>query len=81
MPLARNKKPDAADETAAGPETSGLVTVRPKPEKRLNAKERAKAKYKNAKDNTKEDAKDGTKPTMTAKAKSKVKSKKAKAAA
>ncbi len=38
---ARLAKPET-DETAR--ETNGLVTVRPKPEKRLNAKDRAKAR-------------------------------------
>jgi hypothetical protein len=56
---------------AAAPETAGLVTVRPKPEKRKNAKERAKEKA------TEKYAKDGTTPDATAKAKSKVESKKA----
>jgi hypothetical protein len=45
-----------------------LVTVRPKPEKRKNAKERAKAKYAKVK------TEDGTTP-MTATAKSKVETK------
>ena len=50
---------------------TGLVTVRPKPEKRKNAKERAKAKFAKdkIKDDVKDDAKDGTTP-MTATAKS-----------
>jgi hypothetical protein len=61
----RIKKPNAADATAATPDTDGLVIVRSKPAKRKNAKERAKEKY----------AKDRTTPTMTAKAKSKVETK------
>jgi hypothetical protein len=52
-------------------ETGDLVTTRPKPEKRKNAKERAKAKF--SKDKT---AEDGTTP-MTAKAKSEADLKKA----
>lgn len=49
-----------------------LVTVRAKPEKRKNYKERAKAKF--AKDDdAKEAAKDGTTPDMTATAKSEAK--------
>lgn len=51
----------AAAATAIAHEAAGRVTVRPKPEKRKNAKERAKEKY----------AKDGTTPDTTAKAKSK----------
>src|SRR4051812_46665854 len=35
-------KPDTDDTTAATHDTSGLVMTRPKPEKRKNAKERAK---------------------------------------
>ena len=50
-------------ETAGGV-SSGLVTAHPKPAKRLNAKERAKA-----------NAKDGTTPDMKAKAKSKAEAK------
>ena len=52
-------------------ETGDLVTTRPKPEKRKNAKERAKAKF--SKDKT---AEDGTTP-MTATAKSEADLKKA----
>jgi hypothetical protein len=63
---ARVPKPAAAAATAVPRAAEGLVTVRPKPEKRKNAKERAKEKY--AKKNTK----DGTTPDTTAKAKSKV---------
>jgi len=48
--------------------TGGFVTVRPKPEKRKNAKERAKEKF----------TRDRTTPDTTAKAKSKVETKKAK---
>ena len=62
----RTKKPASAEATAVLREAEALVTVRPKPEKRKNAKERAKEKY--AKKNTK----DGTTPDTTAKAKSKV---------
>ena len=72
---ARTAKPAAADETAVTRAAGGLVTVRPKPEKRKNAKERAKEKY------AKKGTKDGTTPDTTAKAKSKVatKAKKSKA--
>jgi hypothetical protein len=76
----RTKKSAAAEATAVPREAEGLVTVRPKPEKRKNAKERAKEKY------AKKSTEDGTTPTMTAKAKSKVdkkadtKAKKSKAA-
>jgi hypothetical protein len=40
----RAAKPDAGDKTAATHGTFGLVMTRPKPEKRKNAKERAKAR-------------------------------------
>lgn len=60
----RTTKPEAAGTTAATRKAGGLVTVRPKPEKRKNFKERAKAKYAKK-------TEDGTTP-MTAKAKSKV---------
>ena len=63
---ARMAKPAAGEATAVPRAAEALVTVRPKPEKRKNAKERAKEKY--AKKNTK----DGTAPDTTAKAKSKV---------
>jgi hypothetical protein len=53
---------------AAGGVAAGLVTAHPKPAKRLNAKERAKA-----------NAKDGIRPDMKAKAKSKAAAKAAKA--
>jgi hypothetical protein len=59
---ARATKPKAAEVTAVTREAGDLVTVRPKPEKRKNAKERAKEKY----------TKDRTTPDTTAKAKSKV---------
>ena len=49
---------------SAGRVTAGLVTAHPKPAKRLNAKQRAKA-----------NAKDGTTPDMKAKAKSKAQAK------
>jgi hypothetical protein len=39
---ARAKKPEAAEVTAKTRKASGLVTVRPKPEKRKNAQQRAK---------------------------------------
>ena len=71
--VARTKKPEAAEATAVPRQAEGLVTVRPKPEKRKNAKERAKEKY--AKKNAKKDTKDGTTPDTTAKAKSRVDSK------
>jgi hypothetical protein len=58
----RTTKPEAADTTAVTRKADGLVTVRPKPEKRKNAKERAKAKF----------TKDRTTPDTTVKAKSKV---------
>jgi hypothetical protein len=61
---ARTAKPKAAAVTAVPREADGLVTVRAKPEKRLNAKERAKA-----------NAKDGLTPDMKAKAKSKAEAK------
>jgi len=41
---ARMTKPKAADHAAVTRETGSLVTVRAKPEKRLNAKDRAKAR-------------------------------------
>ena len=66
----RTKKSAAAEATAVPREAEGLVTVRPKPEKRKNAKERAKEKY--AKKNVEKNTKDGTTPDTTAKAKSKV---------
>ena len=58
---------------AAAPRDNGLVTTLPKPEKRKNAKERAKAKFakKDTKDKT---AEDGTRP-MTATAKSEAEAK------
>ena len=59
----------AAEVTAIPREGDGLVTVRAKPERRKNAKERAKEKYA---------AKGGTTPDTTAKAKSKVEKTKAK---
>jgi len=62
---ARTTKPKAAEVTAVPREGDGQVTVRAKPEKRKNAKERAKEKY----------AKGGTTPDTTAKAKSKVEKK------
>jgi len=43
---ARSKKAKAADVTADTRAAAGLVTVRPKPEKRKNAKERAKERAK-----------------------------------
>ena len=43
---ARTTKREAAEVTAVTREAAGLVTVRPKPEKRKNAKERAKEKAK-----------------------------------
>jgi hypothetical protein len=55
----------AAEVAAVPREVDGLVTVRPKPERRKNAKARAKEKY----------TKDGATPDTTAKAKSKVASK------
>ena len=51
---------EAAETTAVTHGADGPVTVRPKPEKRKNARERAKAKF----------AKDGTTPDTTVKAKS-----------
>jgi hypothetical protein len=66
---AMTTKLKAAEETAVPREGDGLVTVRPKPEKRKNAKERAKEKY------AKKETKDGTTPDTTAKAKSKVEKK------
>jgi hypothetical protein len=59
----------------AVPRDNGLVTTRPKPEKRKSAKERAKAKFakNDAKDKDKT-AEDGTRP-MTATAKSEAEAK------
>lgn len=77
----RTAKPETAETAAATRKADGLVTVRPKPEKRKNAKERAKEKY------AKKETEDGTTPDTTAKAKSKVdkkaaaKAKKSKSAA
>jgi len=53
------------------PRDAGLVMTRPKPEKRKNAKQRAKEKFAKAK------PEDGITPDTTAKAKSKVAAKKA----
>jgi hypothetical protein len=61
----RTMKPEAAETTAVTRGANGLVTVRPKPEKRKNAKERAKDKV----------TKDRTTPDTTAKAKSRVETK------
>jgi len=47
--VARTTKPKAAEVTAVNPEAGGLVTAHPKPAKRLNAKDRAKAKMKKSK--------------------------------
>jgi hypothetical protein len=58
-------KRKAAEVTAVPREVDDLVTVRPKPEKRKNAKERAKERAKE------KHAKEGTTPATTAKAKSK----------
>ena len=63
---ARTTKPEAAEASSVTREAEGLVTVRPKPEKRKNAKERAKEKY------AKKGTEDRTTPDTTAKAKSKV---------
>ena len=57
--------PAPAADAAVAREVESIVTVRAKPEKRLNAKERARAKLKNS------SAKDGTTPDTTAKTKSK----------
>jgi len=62
----RTTKPEAAEASAVTREAEGLVTVRPKPAKRKNAKERAKEKY------AKKGTEDRTTPDTTAKAKSKV---------
>jgi hypothetical protein len=43
---ARTTKPEAAETTAVTREAAGLVMTRPKPEKRKNAKERAKERSK-----------------------------------
>jgi len=59
-----------AAETPVAARANDLVTVRAKPEKRKNYKERAKAKF--AKSDSKEDTEDGTTPDTTAKAKSEV---------
>jgi hypothetical protein len=58
------------DESPTAARANDLVTVRAKPEKRKNYKERAKAKF--AKDDSKEDTVDGTTPDTTATAKSAV---------
>jgi len=77
----RTATPATAETATATRQADGLVTVRPKPEKRKNAKERAKEKY------AKKETEDGTTPDTTAKAKSKVdkkaaaKAKKSKSAA
>jgi hypothetical protein len=78
---ARSRKPKAMEPTAVAREAGGLVTTRPKPEKRKNAKERAKAKFAKAKDGKAKDANDedktaadGTTP-MTATAKSEAETK------
>jgi hypothetical protein len=60
---ARTMKPEVVETVAR--ETTSLVMTRPKPEKRKNAKERAREKY----------TKDRTTPDMTAKAKFKVETK------
>ncbi len=64
----------AADTTAAPRQADGLVTVRPKPEKRKNYKERAKERIKErAKEkDSKKSTEGGTTPDTTAKAKPKV---------
>jgi hypothetical protein len=54
-----------AEVTAVPRQGDGLVTVRPKPERRKNARERAKERAKET------SAKGGTTPDTTAKAKSK----------
>ena len=67
----------AADTTAAPRQADGLVTVRPKPEKRKNYKERAKERIKERgkEKDFKKSTEDGTTPDTTATAKSKVKDK------
>jgi hypothetical protein len=62
----RMTKPGAGDLSAAPRAADGLVTVRAKPEKRKNYKERAKEKLTKT-----QAAKDGTTPDTTVKAKSK----------
>ncbi len=76
-------KAEVADMTAAPRQADGLVTVRPKPEKRKNYKERAKERIKErAKEtNFKNGAEGGTTPDTTAKAKPKVPKVKAKVGA
>jgi hypothetical protein len=59
-----------AIETPAAARANDRVTVRAKPEKRKNYKERAKAKF--AKDDSEDNTKDGTTPDTTATAKSEV---------
>jgi hypothetical protein len=61
-------------------EAAGIALAHPKPEKRLNAKQRAQAKLK-GKSATEKSAKDGTTPDTTATAKSKAETKQAKAEA
>lgn len=64
----------ALNAEATSAEAQGLSTAHPKPEKRLNAKQRAQAKFKN------KAAEDGTTPmTATAKSKAAPKADKAKA--
>ncbi len=63
----RIRQADTA-QTPAAARANDLVTVRAKPEKRKNYKERAKAKFAKVEDDTK----DGTTPDTTATAKSEV---------
>jgi hypothetical protein len=60
------------------PQTGGLVTAHPKPEKRKNARERAMEKKSGGRNDRDDATSDGTKP-MTAEAKFKVENKAAKA--
>ena len=64
---------EAADTTAAPRPADGLVTVRPKPERRKNYKERAKEKAKGK--DFKKGTEGGTTPDTTATAKSRVQEK------
>jgi len=76
-PKAKEAEIITVDFESAGQQTAGLVTAHPKPAKRLNARERAKA---NAKDGTTPDMKAKAKSKAEAKAEAKAKRKKSKAA-
>ena len=69
LAAAKSRIVEQAESTAGTRAAEGLVTVRPKPEKRKNARERAKEKF--SKKTTQKSAEGGTTPDTTAKAKSK----------